>query len=107
MAVHYLFNSSGFWIAYREDRYIFDPSGNWVGWLPFDDGEVINAKGVYLGHVLAGDRFYRKDAKYLTNRVPHTVPDVPRYRVIPEPPAPIGRAPLPIGCHDLRLSAHV
>lgn len=104
MHVTYLFNSSGFWIAYREGDYVFDPEGHWVGWRAWQDDEVVDTRGTYLGHIVHGSRLYRKDPKYQSNRSIMTVPEVPRYRRVPEPPNPEGRELLPIGCHDIRLS---
>lgn len=59
MAVQYLFNSSGSWIAFRKGRYVFDSTGKWIGWLPWDDAELVDVNGKYLGTIVSGKRFYR------------------------------------------------
>lgn len=64
MSVLHYFNSSGQWIAFRrnsDDRYLFDRQGNWVGWFPWDDNEIFDLKGEYLGVVMDGDRIYRME----------------------------------------------
>ena len=51
----FLFNSSGNWIAFRrrrDDKYVFDAHGKWVGWLPWDDANVVDTKGEYLGTII-------------------------------------------------------
>lgn len=103
--VLHLFNSAGFWIAFRAGRNVFDTVGNWVGWLPFDESEVHDTKGTYLGHIYDDGRFYRNNAFLLRESIEKPVP--PGYIRLPRPPVAIGPARLPIGCNDIRLSAHV
>ncbi|WP_428278154.1 4-fold beta flower protein [Candidatus Palauibacter sp.] len=57
-AVQYLYDSYGRWIAFRRGKYVFDTAGKWVGWLPWEDGEVVDVEGEYLGTVFPGDRLY-------------------------------------------------
>ncbi|MBF9232574.1 hypothetical protein [Microvirga alba] len=60
--VHY-FNSVGDWIAYSRyqgDRYLFDKRGNWIGSFPWDDTEIVDPSGQYLGVVMDGNRIYEK-----------------------------------------------
>lgn len=35
MNVQFLFNSSGEWIAFRQQQHVFDERSNWIGWLPW------------------------------------------------------------------------
>src|SRR5215813_4787365 len=49
--LQHLFNSSGNWIAYRMGRFVFSKSGEWIGWLPWDDEYVVNTRGQYLGTI--------------------------------------------------------
>lgn len=80
----YLFSSSGRWIAFRQHRYVFDTDSRWIGWLPWENGEVVDTQGQYLGTIFPGDRFYR---------------DLYRaYRGYPGFP---GYSPLPPGAVDL------
>ncbi len=105
--VQHLFDSSGFWIAFRFDRNIFDTVGNWVGWLPFEDdhAEVHDTKGTYLGHIYPGNRFYR-NFRFI-RREAIEKPSRPAYIRRQTFPGSIGPSRLPIGCSDIRLSAHV
>jgi len=58
MAVQYLFNSRGNWIAFRIDRYVYNKHAKWVGWLPWDDVDVVDRQGRYLGTITDGNRLY-------------------------------------------------
>lgn len=103
--LQYLFDSSGFWIAFRIDTHIFDPAGNLVGWLPFDDTQVHDTKGTYLGHIFPDNRLYRNKNFLKVEAIERPVR--PRFVRIPVTPRNIARARLPIGCNDIRLSSHV
>ena len=61
MDVQHLFDSQGNWIAFRRGEHVFDPGGDWIGWLPWDDGEIVDAHGEYLGTIVDrdGSRLYR------------------------------------------------
>jgi hypothetical protein len=51
----YLFNSSGNFIAFRrtkDDRFLFDSQGNWIGWFPWGDNQAVDPTGRYLGTVV-------------------------------------------------------
>lgn len=103
--VQHLFDSSGFWIAFRIERHVFDTEGNWVGWLPFDENEVHSTRGLYLGHIYPGNRFYRCTSYIRRESIDKPAP--PGYIRRQFFPGSIGPARLPIGAQDLRLSAHV
>lgn len=103
--LQHLFDSSGFWIAFRVDTHIFDPAGNLVGWLPVDDTRVHDTKGTYLGHIYPDNRFYR-NKKFLKHEITEK-PSRPRYVRIPSFPGSRPRTRLPIGCNDVRLSSPV
>ncbi len=79
-SVQHLFNSDGRWIAFRVDRYVFDTSGGWIGWLPWQepDRAVVDVQGHYVGTIFPGDRFYRE----LTFR-PRGYPGYPGYPSYP------------------------
>jgi len=49
------FNSSGSFVAFRRsktDRFLFDSSGNWIGWFPWGDEQAVDQSGSYLGTVV-------------------------------------------------------
>jgi hypothetical protein len=61
--VKHYFNSSGEWIAFRRsgsDPYLFDRKGNWIGWFPWDNNDIVDLNSQYLGTVVDGDRIYRR-----------------------------------------------
>jgi hypothetical protein len=49
--LQHLFNSSGSWIAFRKGKFVFDSNCNWIGWLPWNDGDIIDIRGQYLGSI--------------------------------------------------------
>ncbi len=85
MAVKHYYNSAGEWIAFRRDpndRYLFDRSGNWIGWFPWNDNEAVDVNGDYLGTVVDENRFYQRIK---------TKPDRPHPGYVP-PPSHVGYA---------------
>jgi hypothetical protein len=57
--VHYFFNSSGEWIAFRKDKWLFDTKGTWVGWFPWGDADAVDTQGNYLGTIVNKNRLYQ------------------------------------------------
>lgn len=55
-----LFDSVGNFIAFRRDQYIWNAAGDWIGWLPWGDGDVVTRTGDYLGTIFPGHRLYRR-----------------------------------------------
>lgn len=54
MAKQFLYNSAGNFVAFRRtfnDRFLFDKSGNWIGWFPWTDNQAVDKQGIYLGTV--------------------------------------------------------
>jgi hypothetical protein len=96
----HLFNSSGEWIAFRNEKFVFDTRGNWVGWLPWDDEEVVDKNGSYLGHIY-GNRLLRR--YYTPYRGFPGYPGYPGYPGFPGYPGYAGYAPLPPGTTDVDL----
>ena len=45
ISVHYLFNLSGNWIAFRADTNAFDTHAKWIGWMPWGDADVVTTDG--------------------------------------------------------------
>ena len=79
--VEYLFNSSGHWIAFRKGKYVYDVRGKWVGWLPWDDSDVVSVNGSYLGSIVRYDNNHRL-YKFLNWRY-RGYPGYPGYRGYP------------------------
>ena len=59
MLAQHLFNSRGNWIAFRVGRFVYNTGGQWVGWLPWDDNDVVDRSGNYLGTIFKGGRLYK------------------------------------------------
>ncbi len=57
MAAEFLFDSNGACLAFRINQYVFNTSGSWIGWLPWNDEHVITPEGKYLGTIVQGNRF--------------------------------------------------
>jgi len=60
----YLHDSRGAWIAFRTDpgaRDVFNPEGDWIGWLPWGDDDVVTPDGEYLG-TIRGDRLFAESS---------------------------------------------
>ncbi|WP_158864130.1 hypothetical protein [Leifsonia sp. AG29] len=82
----YLHDSQGVWIAFRtdpQDRYLFNPDGDWIGWFPWNDEDAVTPDGRYLG-TIRGDRIFAERA--------HPYRGDPGY---PGAPAHPGQAPYP------------
>lgn len=82
MTVH-LFDSSGDFVAFRrthDDRYLFDVDGNWIGWFPWGDADVVTEDGDYLGTVV-GNRLLRREPSHIG--VTQAIRAIPATRAIP------------------------
>ena len=56
MAVRYIFNTSGNYVAFVQGNHLFDTNSNWLGFIE-DGDDVYSAKdGSYLGTLSADDR---------------------------------------------------
>lgn len=97
--IKYLFNSKGDWIAFVVDWYVYDSDGMWIGWLPWQDDQVVDIKGRYLGtiygdrlyeRILKPKRVYRTSARYIGN-----------YGKIPYPDY-VGRVRVPLFFKDVK-----
>lgn len=100
--IQYLFDSRGAWIAFRRGKYVFDPSGGWMGWLPWDDKDVVDKSGNYLGTIYAENRLY--SFRFHPYRGYPGYPAYPSYPGYPGYPGYAGYSPLPVGAQDVDLS---
>lgn len=80
--VTHLYNSAGVWIAFRSGDVVYDASGEWIGWLPWRDDEVVDRDGKYLGTIIEGDRLFRYSH--------HADREYPGYPGYPAPAAETG-----------------
>ncbi|MCO7237777.1 MULTISPECIES: 4-fold beta flower protein [unclassified Aeromicrobium] len=59
----YLYDLDGDVIAFRrswDDEHVFDTSGRWIGWIPWDGTDVVDERGHYLASIV-GDRLVRRN----------------------------------------------
>lgn len=101
MNVDFLFDSSGRWIAFRSGSYVFSPAGDWIGWLPWSDDDVVSDTGEYLGTIFPHGRLFRilgKPYRGYPGVPPH--PPYPGYPGYPKHP---GYLPPPAGATDVGL----
>ena len=101
MAVAHLFDSRGSWIAFRKEEYVYDPDGKWIGWLPWDDDDVVDRDGAYLGTIVNKKRLYRLSAR--PNRGYPGYPGHPGHADYPGYPGHAGTDLPPFGAEDLNL----
>ncbi len=98
MVVHYLYNSSGVWIAFRVGKNLFEPRGEWAGWMPWDDDYVVAPDGKYLG-TITGNRLFRLNPPPRHGFAGYPVYPGPHPR--PQPPEAATVIPLPETATDI------
>jgi hypothetical protein len=97
--IQYLFDSQGRWIVFRMDQYVFNVESEWIGWLPWDNGDVVDIDGNYLGTIYPENRFYRKVFNTYQGYPGYPgYPDKPDY---PGYPGYAGDSLLPPGVEDI------
>ena len=58
MPDQYLYNSRGEFIAYRIGDFVFNNNNEWIGWLPWDDQEIVSQMGEYVGTIYKDRLFH-------------------------------------------------
>ena len=101
MAVGHLFDSRGTWIAFRKGKYVYDSDGNWIGWLPWNDDDVVDRTGDYLGTIVKRKRLYRLAARPYRGYPGY--PGDPGYPGYPGYPGDPGNDLPPLGAEDVSL----
>lgn len=97
--IEFLFDSRGAVVAFRYGRDVFDLDLGWLGWAPWNDGDVFDPAGHYLGTITPAGRLYEIEVRCgLTSPPPRT----PTMGSHPDPPR--GGAPerLAAGMRDVR-----
>lgn len=82
-----IYTTSGAWRALLRYPYIFNPQGEWVGWVT-SEREVYDVDGVYVGWLTDTPRILRRRIE--SNRPRHEDPPAP-----PESIRPPANVPLP------------
>ncbi len=91
----YLFNSEGEWVAFREGKYVFNVEAEWIGW---NDADVADRDGKYLGTVTHGNRLY-----YFSNHPYRGNPGHPAYPGRPGYPGHTGYDSLPSDAKNAKI----
>lgn len=99
MAVRYLFNTAGEYVAFAKDQHVFAPKGDWIGFVR--SGNLLyNTNGEFLGYILEDDRVARKKSEGRRPRAP--VPLRPLRPLVPLRPLKRLRKPkLPYPYEDV------
>jgi hypothetical protein len=97
--MEHLFDSAGNFIAFRRGQYVWNARGEWIGWLPWEDGDVVSRSGDYLGTIFPGARLYRR-TDWLYRGQPGR-PAYPGYPGDPGEPGFAGYAPFPPFTRDV------
>lgn len=97
--VEFLFNSQGAVVAFRHERDVFDLDLCWLGWAPWNDGDVFDPAGEYLGTITSAGRLYEIQARRgLRSPAPRT----PTIGCHPDPPPAGAPVRLAAGMRDIR-----
>ncbi len=100
--IDYLYNSFGEWIAFRQGRNVYSPAGLWIGWLPWNDAEVVDIDGRYLGTIHEGNRLFHELTHPGREHPDH--PGYPGYPGSPGFPGFPGYANLPPDTVDVTIA---
>ena len=98
-SIEFLFNSRGAVVAFRHGRDVFDLDLGWLGWAPWNDGDVFDPAGRYLGTITPEGRLYE-----MAVRRGLTSPPPRKPKTVSHPDPPRGCAPerLAAGMRDVR-----
>jgi len=99
MVFQYLFNSAGDWIAFRQEKHVFDNRCNWIGWLAWDNRQVATLEGEYMGTIVDVNRLYFFADR--PRRPNPGYPSRPTYPTLPDSPGLAASVDLPVGATDV------
>lgn len=89
MDTRYIFNTQGEYVGFVRQSYLFDPAGNWLGFLK-SDNEVYSTTGDFMGYLLQDDRIAWRQDEPRKHRV--QPPIAPMKQLLPL--APLKRLPM-------------
>jgi len=99
----HLFDSAGRWIGFCDRTNLFNTTGVWCGWFPWEGTlDAVKPDGSYLGTVVGGRFLYfeRKQALRIRSLI-----DCPGIPALPRRPAPLPRGELFDGAADIDLKS--
>ena len=100
--MEYYFDTRGKFIAFRQApaaRFLFDVSGRWIGWFPWNDANAVDKQGRYLGTVVGNRLVARLNQPY---RGYPGYPGHPGYAGYPGHPGYAGYSGYLAGFEDVR-----
>src|SRR6266508_4374766 len=68
MAVRFIYDTSGRYVAFITDGHLFNPGGDWLGFIA-NGNEVYQHDGTFAGYVTGDDRVVRNRAEHYRSRV--------------------------------------
>lgn len=87
--VEFLFNSHGAVVAFRYGRDVFDLDLCWLGWAPWNDGDVFDPAGHYLGTITPAGRLYEIEVRRGLTSPPPRTPTISCHPDLPPAGAPV------------------
>jgi hypothetical protein len=97
--VEFLFDSCGAVVAFRHGRDVFDLDLGWLGWAPWNDGDVFDPAGRYLGTITPQGRLYEIEVRRGLTSPPPRTPTIDSH---PDPPRGCAPERLAAGMRDAR-----
>lgn len=97
--IEFLFDSCGAVVAFRHGRDVFDLDLGWLGWAPWNDGDVFDPVGRYLGTITPEGRLYEIQVRRGLTSPPPRTPTIGSH---PEPPRGCAPERLAVGMRDVR-----
>jgi hypothetical protein len=104
--ITYLYDSSGTWIAFRKDEFLFAPTGAWLGWFAPGSDRAFDIDGHYLGTQVESAK---TEQSHLFHEINPTEtqndnhPGYPGRPDAPDHPGYPGRADVPLGMEEVDL----
>ena len=89
MSSRYIFNTAGKFVGFLSDDNLFDPSGEWLGFIR-QGNQLYDPSGYFSGYLLGDDRVARLDVEPTKPRLP--IPPRPMTPIVPL--APLERLPM-------------
>lgn len=69
MSVRYIFNTSGEYVAFLSNNYLFSPDAEWIGFVS-SGNEVYRPDGSFMGYLMDDDRVVRRRGEPARPRLP-------------------------------------
>lgn len=97
--IEFLFDSRDAVVAFRHGRDVFDLHLGWLGWAQWNDGDVFDPAGRYLGTITPEGRLYEIEVRRGLASPPPRTPTMGGH---PDPPRGCAPERLAAGMRDVR-----